>query len=91
MANLNSFGWARVISSLAVLLLTFPFSSVKAPSQSEDGELTFEIKHRVTAHGDEFNALAKNSDGQRLFIGTEKGEIIVWNIASQRAEHPSSC
>jgi WD40 repeat protein len=30
--------------------------------------------------------LAKSSDGQRLFVGTEKGEIIIWNIKLQRVE-----
>jgi WD40 repeat protein len=30
--------------------------------------------------------LAKSSDGQLLFTGTEKGDIIVWNIAANRLE-----
>ena len=49
-------------------------------------ELQFEITHRVNAHGDEFNGLAKSSDGQHLFTATEKGDIIVWNIAASRVE-----
>lgn len=50
------------------------------------GQLKFEARHRVNAHGDEFNSLAKSSDGQRLFVGTEKGDIIIWNIGLQRLE-----
>jgi WD40 repeat protein len=57
-----------------------------AQRQLENLELTFEIEHRVNAHGDEFNALAKSSDGKRLFTATEKGEIIVWNLAANRLE-----
>ncbi|HEV2834548.1 MAG TPA: family 20 glycosylhydrolase [Pyrinomonadaceae bacterium] len=71
-------------------LLTFPplvegLKLLQQPPQPPR-ELQFEIKHRVNAHGDEFNGLAKSSDGQRLFTATEKGDIIVWNIAANRVE-----
>jgi WD40 repeat protein len=44
----------------------------------------FHISHRVNVHGDEFKSLARTSDGSRLVIGTEKGEVIVWSIADRR-------
>ena len=61
-------------------------SASLAQRPREGGELTFDIQHRVNAHGDEFNTLAKSSDGKRLFTGTEKSEIIVWDIAANRLE-----
>ena len=72
-----------IIIALLVLLL----SPVPGRSQTGDtGELKFAAKHRVNAHGDEFNSLAKSANGQRLFVGTEKGEIIIWNIARKQVE-----
>ena len=58
-----------------------------------EGDFRFETKHRVNAHGDEFNCLARSADGRRLFTGTEKGDIIVWDLAANRLErtlHQSS-
>lgn len=70
-----------------ILLLLFVFSSsALAQAQIGEGDFKFAVKHRVNAHGDEFNALAKSSDGQRIFTGTEKGDIIVWNVATNRLE-----
>jgi WD40 repeat protein len=77
----------NMIRVLIIALLVFAFLTV--PSRAQDSanqEFKFESKHRVNAHGNEFNGLAKSADGKRLFIATEKGEIIVWDIASQRAE-----
>ncbi|HEX6715839.1 MAG TPA: hypothetical protein VF088_01940 [Pyrinomonadaceae bacterium] len=72
---------------LIMAVLTVCFSSVPGFVQSSDRQdLNFEVKHRVNAHGDEFNGLARSSDGKRLFVGTEKGEVIVWNIALRRTE-----
>ena len=51
-----------------------------------EGDFRFETKHRVNAHGDEFNCLARSADGRRLFTGTEKGDIIVWDLAANRLE-----
>ena len=73
---------------VAALLLTLALSSpLLAQSKSEDEpELSFAGKHRINAHGNEFNGLVKSSDGQRLFVASENGEIIVWNIAAGRVE-----
>ena len=70
---------------VAFLIFLLPMAPGKAQTQSI-GSLKFEPRHRVNAHGDEFNALARSLDGRRLFVGTEKGEIIVWNISLQKVE-----
>lgn len=68
------------------LLSAVSVSLALAQRSQENQELKFEVERRVNAHGDEFNGLAKSSDGQRLFTATEKGEIIVWNVAANRLE-----
>lgn len=76
-------------SSLPTILIALFTLLLAIPSRAQvenPGELKFKVRHRVNAHGDEFNALAKSADGQRLFVGTEKGEIIIWNIGLQRVE-----
>ena len=75
------------LPTIIIALLALLLSPMPSRSQSGDtGELRFSVRHRVNAHGDEFNSLAKSSNGQRLFIGTEKGEIIIWDIARKQAE-----
>ena len=74
---------ARLIT---LLLLVSLASTAFAQTPIGEGDFKFDVKHRVNAHGDEFNSLAKSSDGQRLFAGTEKGDIIVWNVAANRLE-----
>ena len=73
---------------VAILLTLASMSSpLLAQSKSQDEpELSFDGKHRINAHGNEFNALAKSSDEQRLFVASENGEIIVWNIAAAKVE-----
>ena len=73
------------LSIVTVILFSIVTSSVR-PQGPEGGELVFEGIRRVNAHGDEFNGLAKSVDGQRVFVATEKGNIIIWNITSQRIE-----
>jgi WD40 repeat protein len=70
---------------LLVVGLAGPATRAKQ-DRAERQELKLETTRRVNAHGNEFNAVAKSSDGKRLFIATEKGDIIVWNIATRRAE-----
>lgn len=53
---------------------------------AQDRRLYFDAKHRVSAHACEFNEVVMSADAQRLFVATEKGEIIVWNIAADRVE-----
>lgn len=62
----------RTRAAIAVLLVAISLSFALAQRQSGNYELTFEPQRRVNAHGDEFNGLAKSSDGQRLFTATEK-------------------
>jgi len=73
---------ALLILSLILICLVAPGNGQTTPRQ----ELHFEPEHRAIAHGNEFNALALSADERRLFIGTEKGEIIVWNISEQLVE-----
>ena len=76
-----------IVRLLIVAVLTSSFLTVSSRGQDAGNEeLRFAPKHRVNAHGNEFNGLAKSADGRRLFIATEKGEIIVWNIALGQAE-----
>jgi WD40 repeat protein len=42
--------------------------------------------HRINAHGDEFNKVLLTPDEKRLLIGTEKGDVVVWNIAARKVE-----
>ena len=72
--------------AIGILLVAFSSSLTLAQSVIGQGDFQFEVKHRVNAHGDEFNALAISSDHQRLFVGTEKGDVIIWNVAGNRRE-----
>ena len=74
------------LAALFGLLLGFSACATLAQGSLEKQKFSFELKSRVNAHGDEFNALAKSSDGQRLITVTEKGELIVWNLAQNRVE-----
>jgi WD40 repeat protein len=51
-----------------------------ATAPSEERQYNLHLIHRIVAHGDEFNAVKMSADGKRLFIGTEKGGILVWSI-----------
>src|SRR5215510_6085724 len=85
---------SRLLAGVGFLLpACCPQLTFAQPQTGETPQLRFETRHRVNAHGDEFNALARSSDGSRLFIGTERGDIIVWNTATQQTErrlHQSS-
>jgi WD40 repeat protein len=72
--------------AFSLLLVALSAFSAFAQRPNGEGEFKFETQHRVNAHGDEFNALAKSSDDQRLFTGTEKGDVIVWNVTTNRLE-----
>ena len=74
----------RLASILCITL--FCCISVVQAQSGDDASLTFVTKHRVNAHGDEFNSLAKTADGRFAIIGTEKGDLIVWNLAAQKIE-----
>jgi len=68
----------------ACLLLVILSMAVLANGSSLEDEYDFHRIHRVNAHGDEFMSLAMTGDGQKLVIGTEKGELIVWGIREGR-------
>lgn len=74
------------LSRLVSLMFCVLVSCYLAQAQSENAPLEFVSNHRVNAHGDEFNALARSPDGRFAFIGTEKGNLIVWNLASASIE-----
>ncbi len=81
--TLNKYDSRRMrFAFLAVVLV----SLFVLPVYAQDRELHFDAKHRVTAHGMEFNGLVMSADAQRLFVATETGDTIVWNIASDRVE-----
>jgi len=83
----NKFHVRSLRVTLTVLALAFAGPPTMAQQAKADRqELKLEVTQRVNAHGNEFNALAKSSDGKRLFIATEKGDIIVWNIVMRRVE-----
>jgi WD40 repeat protein len=72
--------------AINVFLIALSSSLALAQRTTGEGDFKLEVRHRVNAHGDEFNALAKSSDGRRIFTGTEKGDIIVWNVVTNRRE-----
>jgi len=77
----------RFIRTLLFLSITLSYSSWPASSQIADNpSLSFAPKHRVNAHGDEFNSLARTADGRFAIIGTEKGDLLLWNLTSQKIE-----
>jgi WD40 repeat protein len=75
----TTFQTINVTFIIALSLLFIVAGSSAAKPQSP-----FTIHHRVVAHGDEFNAIAMSADGGRLFIGTEKGEVLIWSISDNR-------
>ncbi len=72
-----------VVSLIAGLFCLTPVA-VWAKKYVVEDEYDFRITHRINAHGDEFMSLALTPDGQRLVVGTEKGELIVWGVREQR-------
>jgi WD40 repeat protein len=78
----------RGLSSVLVLLVALAtcatFSSVVAAQDEGEGENNLRLSRRVNAHGDEYMGVAATNDGRRLVVGTEKGEVLVWNLAERR-------
>src|SRR5205085_5955272 len=81
---------SKPLRTVFVLLLTGPIwlTNVLVAHAQEDApaDFDFHITHRINAHGDEFNSLALSADGRRVVVGTEKGEVVVWNVAAGRVE-----
>ncbi len=74
--------WLLLASTFVLVFLAITTNGQSSPSQ----ELHFQPEHRAIAHGNEYNSLALSSDEKRLFVGTEKGDVIVWNISERRIE-----
>lgn len=70
------------LAVVSLVIVSFFVSLVHA----QDRELHFDARHRVTAHGLEFNGLVMSADSERLFVATESGDLIVWNIPADRVE-----
>ncbi len=54
----------------------------------EEKGIFSQLRHtrRINAHGDEFTSMDMSPDKKRLAIGTEKGEVIIWNIENAKIE-----
>ncbi|MBX3292478.1 MAG: WD40 repeat domain-containing protein [Acidobacteria bacterium] len=75
--------------SFILFALLFDLSGSASFSQDiDDREIFSQLRHtrRINAHGDEFMSMDMSPDKKRLAIGTEKGNLIVWNIESSRIE-----
>lgn len=73
--------------TLPLLAMTMLWLAGSTGAQTLSREkLRFEPLKRINAHGDEYNDVALSTDQRRLFIGTEKGDILIWNIAASRIE-----
>lgn len=42
--------------------------------------------HRANFSGNEFEAIDRSQDGRWLYVGTEKGLLLVWNVATRSVE-----
>lgn len=74
-----------VLSFIAVACL---FANRRTVAAQDDGnDLTFAVSNRVNVHGDEYMCLALMKDEQNLVVGTERGELIIWNTTSSKAIH----
>lgn len=72
---------------LFMLALTFFTLQLRPAAAQDAGEYgDFHRQRRINAHGDEFMSLAMSRDEKRLAVGTEKGEVIIWNNAERRVE-----
>lgn len=76
----------RMQAAFVALFLIGVLMLVPTAVRAQDRELDFDGRHRINAHGTEFNGLAMSADRERLFVATEKGHTIVWNIAAGRVE-----
>ena len=73
--------------SVPLTVVAFIFLGLQLQAQQPAiGKLGFKPLQRVIAHGDEFNDVALSADHKRLFIASERGDVIVWNIAQRRVE-----
>jgi hypothetical protein len=73
------------VAALQLLFLIF-FPGASLAQESSGGGFDFQTMRRVNVHGDEYNSVAASTDGNHLVIGTEKGLVVVWNVAEGRVE-----
>jgi WD40 repeat protein len=45
------------------------------------------LNHRINEHGDEFMSMDMSPDRSRIAVGTEKGDVYVWNVAASKLDH----
>jgi WD40 repeat protein len=73
---------------VAAIVVAFVSTIGFAQDNDEEKEIFSQLRHahRINAHGDEFMSMDMSPDKQRLAIGTEKGDLIVWSIADAKLE-----
>lgn len=77
----------KIISLIFLLLISLSHNeAILALDDDEPLYQDYKELHRINAHGDEFMSLALSSDEKKIVVGTEKGELIVWNIDEGRVE-----
>lgn len=67
---------------IAVAMGASPLTGAFA--QGEEDGYGLRLVRRVNAHGDEYMGVALSGEGDRLVIGTEKGELIMWGVGERR-------
>lgn len=79
----------RGARALAAALQLFLFASAPCAAAARQGPgegFDLHVMRRVNAHGDEYNSIAATPGAGRLVIGTEGGELVVWDTAAGRVE-----
>lgn len=72
------------ITKIIAVLFLLQFAQIIFAN--DDSFESFRKIHRINAHGDEFMAIDLSSDNKRIAVGTEKGEVIIWNILDKKIE-----
>lgn len=75
----------RIIIAIVIVGL---LSVLGLSQDDEEKEMFSQLRHtrRINAHGDEFTTMDMSPDKKRLAIGTEKGDVIIWNIETAKLE-----
>ena len=74
---------------IIVVLISLAIVSTVGRGQDDEKEIFSQLRHthRINAHGDEFMSMDMSPDKKRLAIGTEKGDILIWNLAAGKLEN----
>lgn len=82
----------KMLKLLTIVILAFFLDIFSFPILSQDAsdeqEIFSKLRHtrRINAHGDEFTSMDMSPDKKRLAIGTEKGDVIIWNLEAAKLE-----